>query len=203
MKSSYSIIVIIEDNKSLDHEPFIIECRDIYKDVLFFTEPENALQYIRDNLQERLIVLLDIAFPANSPDGHQVLECIRQYSYLIPVIIWTGKDEDREKFADLINNKSFAYIKKSASTEEILKVFAEADTQLNYDVASALSEWIENHTNDEKERPYIITMDGKQYSLNDILKACRCQDELGLIFTQKLLRLTIDLLMRNKERFND
>ena len=160
MKSSDSIIVIIEDNKSLDHEPFIIECRDIYKDVLFFTEPENALQYIRDNLQERLIVLLDIAFPANSPDGHQVLESIRQYSYLIPVIIWTGKDEDREKFADLINNKS-------------------------------------------KERPYIITMDGKQYSLNDILKACRCQDELGLIFTQKLLRLTIDLLMRNKERFND
>jgi response regulator receiver domain len=203
MKSSDSIIVIIEDNKSLDHEPFIIECRDIYKDVLFFTEPENALQYIRDNLQERLIVLLDIAFPANSPDGHQVLESIRQYSYLIPVIIWTGKDEDREKFADLINNKSFAYIKKSASTEEILKVFAEADTQLNYDVASALSEWIETHTNDEKERPYIITMDGKQYSLNDILKACRCQDELGLIFTQKLLRLTIDLLMRNKERFND
>ena len=203
MEKSKTKIVIIEDDNRLRDDPFIIEAEILFEKVIFFDNPVEGLQYINDNLDQKNIVLLDLNFPQYLPDGHKILDSIRDWSFLIPVIIWSGRDEDKETFSDLINNKAFSFLKKSASTQEIIDELLKADIFIQNDVSSALEEWINAHSEDQKEKPYMVTADGKQFSLKDILKEIRLQSSIGLHFAKNLVKLTIDLITRNKEQLND
>jgi DNA-binding NtrC family response regulator len=203
MEKSKTKIVIIEDDNRLRDDPFIIEAELLFDKVLFFDNPVEGLQYIDDNLDKNNIVLLDLNFPQYLSDGHKILQSIRDWSFLIPVIIWSGRDEDKETFSDLINNKAFAFLKKSASTQEMIDELLKADNYIQNDISSALEEWINAHSQEQKEKPYLVLADGKQLTLNEILKEIRMQTPIGMHFSKNLLKLTIDLISRNKEQLND
>ena len=200
MKKSDTTIVIIDDDIRFKEDPFIVEIEMKFEKIFFFEDPISGLDFIEQNLQENIIVILDLAFPNNMPDGHKILERIREWTYLIPVIIWSGRDEDKETFSDLINHKAFAYLKKSASTEEMINTLLKAENYLNSDVSGALEDWINSHSDEDKHKPFIATVEGKQISLNDILKEIRLQTPDGRDFSKRLVKLTIDLLNRKKEK---
>lgn len=203
MEKYKSKIIIIDDDVRFKNDPFIVESKIYFSEVLFFDSPEEGLKFIEEHMDEKLIVLLDLSFPRNVPDGHKILKSIRDWSFLIPVIIWSGKDEDTQTFSDLINNKAFAFLKKSASTEEIINKLIEADEYLHADIAGAIEDWITIHSKRDRDKPYIISIDGNELSLNDILMEVRKNTETGRFFSKNLIKLTIDLLIRNKERLND
>jgi DNA-binding NtrC family response regulator len=196
-------VVIIDDDKRIKDEPLFTELKIAFKNIQFFDVPNIGIEYIKKNLAQRMVVLLDLAFPTNHSDGHKILELIRELSDLIPVIIWSAKDEDKETFADLINNHSFAFLKKTASSEEIVKKIEEALDSRQNDVSIALEEWINAHSSEQKKKPYMYTLDGKEYSLNDILHEVRLQSNIGRYFAKNITKLTIDLLTRNKEALDD
>lgn len=203
MEKSETIIVIIEDNNSLRDEPFIVEAELIFEKVIFFDDSKDGLDFIQMNIDKRMVVLLDLSFPQNLPDGHEILEKIREWSFLVPVIIWSGKDEDKETFSDLINNKAFSYLKKSASNEEIINELRKAENYIQTSIDKALEEWISAHSEEQRERPYMVTIDGTQLTLNDMLTEIRKQSPIGKHFSKNLVKLSIDLVSRNKERLND
>jgi len=195
-------ILFIEDDHDIQQDPLIIEIKELFQSVIFFDEPTKAIQYIKENHTNKIIIMLDLAFPAYQPNGHKILETIREFSFLIPIIIFSGRPEDSEPFADLINNKAFAFVKKDSSSEDVIKTLIEADEYLNSDVPSALEEWINIHSDEEKGKPFIKTSEGKTLTLNEILNEIRLETAMGKEFSKNLLKLTIDLLSRNKERFN-
>ena len=202
MKSDTKVI-IIDDQFNPEDDPTYIVLKEHYADVLTFDSSVNALKELHKYLDDKIIILLDLSFPSKEPDGHKVLEKIREENRLIPVIIWSAVNENEESFSDLINNDAFGFLKRDVSTEQILAKLEEADTYLNSSVSGALEDWIKAHPQKDQEAPYIISVDGKELTLNELLKEVRLQTKLGQSFSKKLNKLTIDLLLRKKENLND
>ena len=196
-------ILFIEDDLDFKNDPLIIEIKEEFQEVSFYDNSAEALAFIEENISSKIIIMLDLAFPPNQPDGHKILNSIRELSFLIPIIIFSGRPEETEPFADLINNRAFAFIKKDSSSQEIVNKLIEADDYLNSDVSTALEEWINTHSDNDKNKPFMKSLDGAALSLNDILFEIRQQTETGKNFSKNLLKLTIDLISRNKEQFND
>ncbi len=196
-------VIIIDDDIEIKEGALFIELGLEFEDVLFFANPVEGLAFIKNRIGDRMLVLLDLSFPPNNPNGDKILESIRKLSFLVPVIIWSGADEDKDVYTSLINNRAFAYLTKNASSEEIIAKLKEANNNINNDISIALEEWIISHSDEQKEKPYILTVDGKQLSLNDILNEIRLQSDIGKDFSKNLSKLTIDLLTRNKEKFDD
>ena len=200
MSKSNTHIIIIE-NDLQENAPLIIKLKQVYNNIHLFDNPEDGIEYIQNNLNQKNIVLLDILFPPNEPDGHEILKRIREKSYLIPIILWSAVDENNETFSDFINLRAFKFIKKTTLVADIISVIKEAEIELETSLEGALEDWIESH--DQKDKPILVTSSGKEYSPNDILKEVRMQTEIGAGFEKRLLKLTIDLLMRGKEKIND
>ncbi|MDI1257112.1 MAG: response regulator [Flavobacterium sp.] len=196
-------IVIIDDNQKLEDDSLVWELKDRYgeENVTFLSDPVAGLQFVKDNLNKNIIVLLDIQFPANNIDGHKLLSDIRNSSELIPVILWSGIDENKEAFSDFINNHAFGFISKTATTAEAMKIIDKAEEFFKTNLDNSIEDWI-IAKDEDKDKPIFITSDGQSYSLNEILHEIRMQSEVGKSFSRRLNELTIDLLLRKKENLN-
>jgi DNA-binding NtrC family response regulator len=189
--------VIIDDNEEIREHALLFTLEDKYQNVNFFSNPNEGLQYIKDNLDINLIVLLDIEFSDNDKkNGHILLEEI--YNALIPVILWSGINETKEEFSDFINNQAFGFLSKTSTIEESMIIIDKAYNHLKSSLDNTIEDWIISNETD-KEKPIYLTADGETYSLNDILKEIRLQTPIGKEFSSKLNALTIDLLLRKKE----
>lgn len=197
------IIVIIEDNETLKTGGLIWELEDLFNIIKFFTKPDEGIKFIQENINNQIIVLLDISFPTNEKNGHRVLELIKNLSQNIPVILWSGINEYEEPFSDFINNNADAFLNKDATTEEALSIINKTVNSLQFNLDNIVENWINQHPENEKDKPVYISSEDKSYSLNDILNEMRMQTETGKDFSKRLTKLTIDLLMRNKESLND
>lgn len=197
-------LLILDDNQKLSEDSLVWELQDKFgiESVQFLTKPSEGLEYIKLNLNKNIIVLLDIDFPENEMNGHQILREIKQLSELIPVILWSGVDENKETFSDFINNHAFGFISKTSTIAEAMSIIDKAVAFLQTSLDNTIEDWIIANKND-KEKPIYLTSEGKSYSLNDILIEIRTQTDVGKDFSKKLNALTIDLLLRNKEKLND
>lgn len=194
--------VIIDDSPAIKEHSLLDTLEDNYGKVEFFLNPEDGLNYILNNLDLNMIVLLDIEFSiADKEDGHSILEKINEKSSLIPVILWSGINEDEETFSDFINNNAFGFIPKDATLKESKIIIEKAISFLKSSLDNIIEDWIIAKEED-KNKPIFITSEGKSYSLNDILHEIRTQSEIGKSFSRRLNELTIDLLLRKKENLN-
>lgn len=191
-------IVIIDDNLPTD-DPLVFELEDKYKYVKLFAHSQAGLDFIVENLSKKIIVVLDISFSANEKNGHEILDLIRQQSKLIPVIIWSAKDaKTGEDFTDFINNQALFYVKQTSTTKEILNRIHDANKRLKLDIATAIEEWLEQQ--DNKDQAMIYHGNGNIYNANNLIKEIRNQSQVGQEIEENMIKLTIDLLFRKKEK---
>lgn len=197
-------VLIIEDNLKYKEDALIWELEDRFgsNNVMFITKPDEALDYIKKNLDSNIIVFLDIQFPKGEMNGHEIIARIRELSELIPVILWSGVNENQESFTDFINHNAFRFVSKTATTAEIMKAVDDAVLFFDTNLDNTIEDWIIQKEED-KNKPVYFTGEGQSYSLNDILYHIRQQTEIGKSFAKKLNQLTIDLLVRNKKKLND
>lgn len=146
------------------------------------------------------IIVLDLSFGSGQMQGIDILKEIRKFSKLVPVIIFTGADEPSQLIPDFINLDTNAYLTKTASSDEFVEKVKKCKEMLQNNVAAALCEWLEAHPDSEKDTPFIYNVDGKNYSLKQIYEELKQNTNVGKQFYNRLLRLTVDLVSRNKER---
>lgn len=197
-------ILIIDDDLKLNNDALVWELQEKFglDNVFFMPKPSEALNFIKENLDKNIIVLLDIQFPDNEMNGHNILSEIRKLSELIPVILWSGITERDETFSDFINNNAFGFLSKSATSEEMLSMIEKAENYFKTNLDNTIEDWI-IQKDEDKDKPVYFTSDGKSYTLNEILYQIRTQTDVGKSFAKKLNELTIDLLLRKKENLND
>jgi len=72
-------IVIIDDNIP-NTDPLIRKLEKNYgkENIHLFSTSQDGLNYLLDNLIQRMVVLLDIRFPATEKDGHTILQELRK-----------------------------------------------------------------------------------------------------------------------------
>jgi hypothetical protein len=200
-------IVIIHDDLPED-DPLIDELSDKYEaqNVVLIKESQKGLDYVLDNLTQKIIVILDLKFKANEISGVKVFEDIRQQTSLVYIIIWTAnnlaevRSEDLVKF---INNDALAFISSTDDYTKVLQQVERAVHKLDTRVASVIEQWIVSRPNEEKDKPYIMFSDGKTYSLFEILQEIRQQTEFGKEVERDMLMFAINLLVRKKIKIDD
>jgi DNA-binding NtrC family response regulator len=200
-KSKINIIIIDDIAKAID--PLVVKLKELYEQVYVFNKSDEAINHIYSSSNKTMIVLLDIRFPQGEPNGHQVLKIIRDISELIPVIIISAYDSRQEDFTDFLNNHAFSFISRATPYETIIDKIKEAEYSLKSNVALAISEWINRHGANDQNMPYLIERNGKKYTLKEILNEIQLRTNFGLELELKINTLTIDLLNRKKESFND
>jgi FixJ family two-component response regulator len=200
-------IVVIHDDLT-ENDPLLIELRSKYgsENVIFIKKSQEGLDYVLANLSQKIVVILDLKFRSNEPSGVNVFENIRQHTSLVYIIIWTASslnDVGSEDLVKFINNDALAFISSTDSYERILEVVEKAAHELDTRVASALEQWITLQPDQDKDSPYITSVNGRQYTLTNILEEIRQQTPFGKEMEKNILMLAIDLLARQKEKIDD
>lgn len=196
-------IVIIHDDMN-ENYPLIVMLKDKYQDenVVFFKHSQNGLDYVLKNLGMKMVVLLDKNFKdKNDISGLKVFEKIREQTSLVYVVLISANsitDYTEEELKTLINKDLYKLEKFTNDYSSIIQLIDDAVTNIDMRVDAAIEDWIVSN-NSNHNNPIYYT-DGKQYSLQDILKEIRLETDLGKDFVRKVNNLTIELLMRNKEK---
>lgn len=201
MEKSNTIILVIEDTIEFKIHSALFQVREKYEQVEFFESAKEGLSFLKKNLGKRIIVVLDYQL-SNQEKGNKVLHDIKHnYSHLIPVIFWTANRI--EEIADIIEDKTFAIVSKTSSMFSLVNKIIEAENELKHSLEGALEEWILLQEESKLDLPYMITANGQEYSLKDILSNIRLANPIGKALEKDLIMLTIDLLLRQKEKLND
>lgn len=194
MKSKTKVIVI--DDEIKETHPLIIKLRQKFETVVPYSIAAKAISDIKQNLGEKTILILDLKL-SGGETGYTTLKDLRDLSYQIPVIIWTALDERNTESFQLINLKSYAIRDKVTSLDEIVKIVLKADADIEYGLSNALEKWIMAQPGNHDE-PYLISIDGQSYSLNQMIDEVRKDTTQGQEFIQNLVNLTIDLMAKHE-----
>lgn len=200
-------VIVIHDDLA-ENDPLIVSIKEKYgeENTLFFQGSQEGLDYVLNNLTQKLIVLLDLNFKANEPGGVNVFESIREKTALVYVIIMTASSLnsiDNNDLVKFINNDALALVQSTERYSEILGLIETAAHQLDVRVDSVLEEWISKLSEEEQNKPYIKIKEGTEYSLKEILDSIRNQGDIGKKIEKNILKLAIDLLIRQKRELND
>lgn len=207
MNATSPKIVVIHDDLT-DNDPLLVELRSKYgtSNVIFKKKSQEGLDYVLNNLSQKIVVVLDLKFKANEPSGVDVFENIRQRTSLIYIIVWTASslsDVGAEDLVKFINNDALAFISSTEAYEKLLEVVEKAVHELDTRVAGVIEQWINQRPDEDKNAPYITTVSGKQYTLANILEEVRQQTIFGKEMEKNILMLAINLLTRQKEKIDD
>ena len=204
--SNFKIIVIDDEMKETD--PLLVQLKLSFNEarITLKNNAEEGLNYIMDNLNCKMIVLLDYDLGANEPNGTEIFLEIRKKTSLPYVIIVTSDlidDIPNRELATYVNKDALAIVDKTVSLADKVDYVAKAVHSLDARVDCVLEQWILNHSEDERNEPYLTTSSGQTYTLKNILSEIRRQTEFGKKMERNVMMLAVDLLTRGVKCTND
>jgi len=207
MGNSKLNIIVIDDNiKKTD--PLLVQLQLNFKEanIILKENAKEGLEYILDNLNNKMIVLLDYDLGAGEPNGTEIFLKIREQTALLYVIIITAKlidDISNKELVTYINKDALAVIDKTTSLEDKIKLIKDAIHTLDVRVDCVLEQWILNHSEDEQNEPYLTTTSGETFTLKDVLREIRQQTDFGRKMERNIMVLAVDLLTRGKKQVSN
>lgn len=187
------MIVFIDDNLS-EEEPFVQNIRKHYKDADYkhvFQNPDKGLEYVLDNLNNKMIVFIDWNFSGHRKKGIDLLKEIRKKTSLLYIVMMSanqlGTDIPLDSIIEMMNEENFFYLDRSnddfnSVTAIIDKIRANWNTKFD----CVLEQWLIRHPEDNNKEAYSEASTGKTYTWADILVELRLQTPVGKSFEQIL-----------------
>ncbi|AMJ65954.1 hypothetical protein [Hymenobacter sp. PAMC 26628] len=200
-------IVVIDDDVHKEDYPLIDFIERAYGEerVKLFEEPKDGVDFVKAHLSERIIVVLDIMFDGQAI-GFDVFDQIIEESVLVCIIVMTGSLESTKStdLQKLINGHAWYLVGRDESAKSILKLIKDAEDHLSMRVDGALEEWVLRQNAEDQKKPFITSKEGKTYSLLDILRAIRTEDdEVAKKLVKSITSTAIDILSRDKSRIGN
>ncbi|NOU39566.1 MAG: hypothetical protein HOO89_12700 [Ferruginibacter sp.] len=201
-------IVLIHDGLIPKVDPLLIELQMKFgaDQVIHYENSNSGLEYVTNNLNQKIIVILDMNFSKGELSGLQVFKNIREITSLVYIILITADEVIKIKNEDLIfliNHDAFALESVTTDYSKIIELVEDASHKLDARIDAVLEDWIFKQPVEKRDDPYLKTKDGKTYTLNNILESIRQQTEIGKKMEKNILKLTIDLLSRKKTELDD
>ena len=186
-------IVFIDDNLS-EEDPFVQNIRKHYKDADYkhvFQNPDKGLEYVLENLNNKMIVFIDWNFSGHRKKGIDLLKEIRKKTSLLYIVMMSanqlGTDIPLDAIIEMMNEENFFYLDRSnddfnSVTAIIDKIRANWNTKFD----CVLEQWLIRHPEDNNKEAYSEASTGKTYTWADILVEVRLQTPVGKSFEQIL-----------------
>lgn len=199
-------IVFIDDNLS-EEEPLIQNIRKHYKDADYkhiFQNPDKGLEYVLDNLNNKMIVFIDWNFSGHRKKGIDLLKEIRKKTSLLYIVMMSanrlGSDIPLDSIIEMMNEENFFYLDRSNDDfESAVAIIDKIRTQWSTKFDCVLEQWLIRHPEDNNKEAYSEASTGKTYTWADILSELRLQSSIGKSFEQKLNEYYIYQLQRSKK----
>lgn len=188
------VLVIIDDNAPDEDDPIVVRAREQFDEVKIFEFQQDSLNYIKNNIDKYIVVLLDYKFSDDEDTAVQVMTEIRKISDLIPIIIWTAEISQIDDYPELINQHAFAAHSK-VETKEVLTSLENAKIKVKNSVLEAIEEYISKFNDEEKDRIKLKSLGGKSFSLRELRDEISHRTEVGLDIEKILIKMTIKNLL--------
>lgn len=189
-------IVYIDDDEKMKNDAFLDDIETEVDGIEYFEKPSEGLTYIKDHIDQNIVVILDWKFNSSSLQGEDILKDIAEISTLVPVIVFTGARIDAVEASKMFKGHAFSCVAKDATTEELVEAIKNAYDRIQNDIRSVMEKWILKQDEEKRSKPYMRSGD-KVYTLNDILDSIRKQDEFGKETTRGILSLATELFTNN------
>lgn len=189
-------IVYIDDDEKMKNDAFLDDIETEVDGIEYFERPSEGLTYIKDHIDQNIVVILDWKFNSSSLQGEDILNDIAEISTLVPVIVFTGARIDAVEASKMFKGHAFSCVPKDATTEALVEAINNAYDRIQNDIRSVMEKWILKQGNEKRNKPYMRSGD-KVYTLNDILESIRKQDEFGKETTRGILSLATELFTNN------
>lgn len=190
------IIVYIDDDAKMKEDAFLDDIMDSVDDIQCFEKPSDGLSYVKDHIDQNIVVILDWKFNSSAMQGTDVLKDIDGISVLVPVIVFTGASIDAVEASKMFKGHAFSCVPKDATTEELLAAIKNAYDRIQNDIRSVMEKWILKQSEEKRNKPYMRS-GNRVYTLNEILASIRKQDEFGKETTRGILSLATELFTNN------
>lgn len=190
------IIVYIDDDEKMKNDAFLDDIETEVDGIEYFEKPSEGLTYIKNHIDQNIVVILDWKFNSSSLQGEDILNDIAEISTLVPVIVFTGARIDAVEASKMFKGHAFSCVPKDATTEDLVEAIKNAYDRIQNDIRSVMEKWILKQGNEKRNKPYMRSGD-KVYTLNDILESIRKQDEFGKETTRGILSLATELFTNN------
>lgn len=205
------IIVIHDDifDEESNTSPIMVGLKIKYGEanVKLFRHSQEGLDYVLNNLGQKMVVLLDRNFQdGREIDGIEVFEKIREETSLVYVILVTVSkisSIDANVLKKLINKDLFKLESFATDYTKIIELIDEAVQVLDVRIDAVIEDWIFRHPVEKRNQVILKTKDGRTYTMNELLQSIRQQTEVGITFEKNLLKLAIELFSRQKLKIND
>ena len=192
-------IVYIDDDAKMQEDAFLDDVADSVNDIQCFEKPAEGLEFIKENIDKNIVVILDWKFNSSSVQGDDVLKDIAIISVLVPVIIFTGATINASETNKMFQGKAFSCVPKDASLDMLVTASRSAYDRIQNDIRSVMEKWILRQDEEKRNKPY-MSSGGKIYTLNEILESIRKQDEFGKETTKGILKLATELFTNNMRK---
>ena len=190
------IIVYIDDDEKMKNDAFLDDIETEVDGIEYFEKPSEGLTYIKNHIDQNIVVILDWKFNSSSLQGEDILNDIAEISTLVPVIVFTGARIDAVEASKMFKGHAFSCVPKDATTEDLVEAIKNAYDRIQNDIRSVMENWILKQGEEKRIKPYMRSGE-EVYTINRILEAIRKQDEFGKETTRGILSLATELFTNN------
>lgn len=191
-------ITIVDDNmKPTDAFIMWMKKKVLNAEVVSFRTVEEALSFIFEHLEEKMIIFLDCKFNMGL-QGVDGLMKIREKTSLVSVVMMSANSLNQMENLELeaMINSDKLYFIKNGDLKKAEKLVAEIQKKWVSELDCVLEQWVKNHNSEVRSKPYMVTSEGV-LSLNDVLVRIRMRTSLGLKLEKQILQVAVDSLTKN------
>lgn len=191
-------ITIVDDNmKPTDAFIMWMKKKVLNAEVVSFRTVEEALSFIFEHLEEKMIIFLDCKFNMGL-QGVDGLMKIREKTSLVSVVMMSANSLNQMENLELeaMINSDKLYFIKNGDLKKAEKLVAEIQKKWVSELDCVLEQWVKNHNSEVRSKPYMVTSEGV-LSLNDVLVRIRMRTSLGLKLEKQILQVAVDSLTKD------
>lgn len=191
-------IIVVDDNMK-PNDAFIMWMRKKISEaeIVSYRSVEEALKFIFDHLEEKMIIFLDCKFNTGT-QGVDGLRKIREKTSLISVVMMSANSLNQMENSELetMINSDKLYFVKNSELRKAEAMVAEIQKKWVSELDCVLEQWVKNHDNEFRSKPYMATSNDI-LSLNDVLIQVRKRTSLGIKLEKQILQVAVDSLTKD------
>lgn len=197
MDKEFYIIIVDDNMKPTDAFIMWMKKKVLNAEVVSFRTVEEALSFIFEHLEEKMIIFLDCKFNMGL-QGVDGLMKIREKTSLISVVMMSANSLNQMENLELeaMINSDKLYFIRNGDLKKAEKLVAEIQKKWVSELDCVLEQWVKNHNSEVRSKPYMVTSEGV-LSLNDVLGRIRMRTSLGLKLEKQILQVAVDSLTKD------
>jgi len=185
-------ILIIDDEHDWAHSTKML-LQDKY-DVDFVESGEKGIDKVRQMGYDVLLIDWQLM---GEKTGTDVMVEIKQFNKVLPVILISGKIEERKPVIEAIQNGVTNYLEKiDPQISEKLPAAIEKALEGRDRVILAFEKW--SRVIGDPNRVLVRTLSGKEYSAKQILEEIKKDSEFGRGIREGIVKVTLELIRRGE-----